>query len=521
MDANRDFDVFRLTISADNSITYGCITYNNQLIMGPGEKVADNPDLREDISHGIDDLTAGRLDGRQDDIRRLGRNLYRAIFPGEVGSVFERELKEVVSDRATNVNRWLRIVIEVHPKSEVFGWPLEFLYCPRNELWLATERSYIALSRHLTVHAELNLQPQARPLRTLVIISDPAELPGVIATKVLEEIGRLADVTPESGTSPEVGMEVKVVGRVKDYQRQIPGIQYLEQPAEYSLLMGLIRDWRPHVLHFIGHGRREENEGALALTKDDHVDWVNADDISQLFSAWQPRLVLLQACQSAVSGTEPGFMSLADRIFKRSIPAVVAMQFQITNDYASQFAQGFYEALRDGKDVDAAVQIGRAKITTQVRWTNRDFGAPVLFTYEPDAIVQPFSRRTPKFSTPTFQAPATLEKPLLTTAQRLSRDIQKAMEYLENGDLDVAKDWIEDVLKEADQLPRAVQLRLNDAKGLVEQGEPKPAADRLSKALSSLEASPALLQVGMGKVLESTQDKLRLQASTSAERTLS
>lgn len=521
MDDQRDFDVFRLKISAENSIACDCTAYNNHESHGPEAQVADNPDLREDIADGIANLRDGKLDGRQEEIRRLGRNLYRAIFPDKVGSFFEEALKEVLSDRATNTNRWLRIIIEVHPKSDVFGWPLEFLYCPRNELWLATERSYIALSRHLTVEAIFDLSPQARPLRTLVIISDPDKLHGVISTRVLEEIGRLADVIPESGTGPEVGMEVKVVGRVKDYQRQIPGIQYLDQPAEYSTLMGLIPDWRPHVLHFIGHGQFEGSEGALALMKDDDVDWVKADDISQLFSAWQPRLVLLQACQSAVSGTEPGFMSLADRIFKRSIPAVVAMQFQITNDYASQFAQGFYEALRDGKDVDAAVQIGRAKITSQVRWNNRDFGAPVLFTYKPDAIMQPLSRRTLKFSTPVFQHATNLEKPMSTAAERLARLIREAMDYLVQGRVVQAVDSIDDVLAGADQLPGEEQSRLEDAKRQIAQGEGDRAMLRLSKVLSSLEASPTLLGSETGKRFDSGQDKLRLQPSSAADRTLS
>jgi hypothetical protein len=46
----------------------------------------------------------------------------------------------------------------VHPKSTVFAWPMEFLFCPRMELWLATERSFLTLSRHLTLGGTLDLR---------------------------------------------------------------------------------------------------------------------------------------------------------------------------------------------------------------------------------------------------------------------------------------------------------------------------------------------------------------------------
>jgi hypothetical protein len=512
MDEKKAYDVFFLKISAENSIETTYNTYNDKEERGPEARVAENADLRDDLQKGIESLKAGELEGREEDIRRLGRNLYRTVFPDRVGEFFEKALQSVLDDRTTDTSRWLRVIFDVHPKSDVFGWPLEFLYCPKNELWLATERSYITLSRHLTLEGRFDLERQKPPLRALVVISDPDELGGVITTRVLEEIGKLASPASGGGQAEEKRMIVKVLGRVKDYQQPISGIEHLNEPTKYASFMDQICEWKPHVLHFIGHGKLDKNEGFLALMDDDnHVDWVKSEHICQLFSDWKPRLVLLQACQSAMSGTEPGFMSLADRIFKKNIPAVVAMQFSITNNYASRFAQGFYEALRDGKDVDAAVQIGRAKITSQVRWMNRDFGAPVLFIYKPDAIIQPLSARSQKFSAQISQQSTSLPKAVLTPVQKASRSIQKALECLEKEESERAVDWIDDVLNSPDEIPKIVQNRLMDAKDCIENDSLGGAVQRLNKALGSLEARSITVEAKKGKLLDSTQDQLKLQ----------
>jgi hypothetical protein len=357
-------------------------------------------------------------------------------------------------------------------------------------------------------------------LRALIIISDPGELNGVISTKVLEEIGGLAN-TPAGGE--EKSMDVKVLGRVKDYQKEIPGIHYLGQVAKYENIMDLIKeDWQPHVLHFIGHGKFEQNEGFLGLMKDEEghqVDWASADDISQLFSDWKPRLVLLQACQSAQSGSEPGFMSLADRIFKRNIPAVVAMQYTIANDFATMFAHGFYQALRDGKDVDAAVQIGRSKITAKARWTNRDFGAPVLFTYRPDAIMQPLTSRLGKASQ-AFSPDK--EAAFLTNIQRVVRKVQYALNCLgdtgEEVDLERAKSWLDEVIELKDESLVKVQKKLVDAKQCLDMEDIENAVKRLRQLLLSPELKLPVIDAKQGKGFEGGQEQPKLTQVSPAER---
>lgn len=386
----RECDWFELEVQSDNSIEARWTTYDNTARMIKS-KIADDLFLREDIDRRVAQLRKGQLDGQPEEIRCLGRDLYRVLFSGEIGTLFEQALQDVISDRQSGGHRWLRIMIDVDIQSDVLKWPLEFLCCEKQGVWLATERSLLTFSRCVR-GGMLDLIPQSPPLRVLVVISRPEDLERIMTTKMLEEIGKLAN----TNDGEERRIEVKVLGQLEEYE-QIPGIEYLNQMATYETVQRTNESWRPHIVHFIGHGRFEKTAGSLGLVDAANtVDWLSANDFFHVFMSWRPRLVFLQAIESAVSGTEPSFISLADYLVHHGIPAVVTMQFSMTDDNATLFAMGFYEALRDGKAIDQAVQDGRWKICcSRARWKEHSFATPVLFTYHPDAIIQtmPFPQK--------------------------------------------------------------------------------------------------------------------------------
>jgi hypothetical protein len=72
-----------------------------------------------------------------------------------------------------------------------------------------------------------------------------------------------------------------------------------------------------------------------------------------------------------------GIHSVAQSLMQQGIPAVVAMQFEVTDEAAIAFAQRFYEVLAAGHLVDTAVAEARKAIFGQgheVEW-----GTPVLY----------------------------------------------------------------------------------------------------------------------------------------------
>jgi hypothetical protein len=391
------YDEFCVKIAADNSIEATWTMLDGRSISPKPEPNVADKDLLGRIRTNLEKLKDGSLKGREE-IAQLGADLYQALFPSRVGFLFEVAYAFVLDDRLKgDRGRWLRVIVEVDPKSEAFGWPLELLYCEEKSCWLASEQSTIALSRRISSVRLPDTSPVAAPLCVLVVISQPQGLTGKAPEKILTELSTLTGVqlaTDDLMASPT--MKVTVLGELASYQ-ELAGIDYAKLPATLeNLRVQLSRltanGQQPHVVHFIGHSRYYHSKAELGLVDPEtrQEDWTSADDFSSLlFKDWHPRLVLLQACEDAKPGTAEAMMIFADHLAQHDIQAVVATQLAMTNDYAVKFAEGFYDALLRAKDVDEAVQAGRYKIWNAVRrGAEGTFGAPVLFTYAPQAFIQ-------------------------------------------------------------------------------------------------------------------------------------
>jgi hypothetical protein len=263
-------------------------------------------------------------------------------------------------------------------------------------------------------------------------------------TKALEDIAKWAEA--ESPASPgEPGIKVRLLGLIEKFEAS-SGIELVDQLPTYKNLKGAVVNWAPHIIHFMGHGRVKGKTPELALTDDSGAeDWCSAVDFEKLFLERLPRLIVLQACETAKPSAQAGFMSLAAYLVQRNVPAVVAMQFEIRNDCAIDFAAAFYRALADGLEIDAAVQRGRWNITMQGarRWKARHFGTPVLFMLSPNGIVLPVLTKPRKQQ----------QVASSTTAQR------RRIEEITNSLNDAVKQGFPDIAK---MYERALATALNE-----------------------------------------------------------
>jgi hypothetical protein len=119
--------------------------------------------------------------------------------------------------------------------------------------------------------------------------------------------------------------------------------------------------------------------------------WLPSDQFQTLFNEHRPRLVFLHACKGAYSDSQRAFQSVARQLVSAEIPAVVAMQYDISVQAASIFAQKFYEQLAQGSDIDEAVRAGRIELGNQIPpyWGHPCFGTPVVYLQTDGAIVLP------------------------------------------------------------------------------------------------------------------------------------
>ena len=104
------------------------------------------------------------------------------------------------------------------------------------------------------------------------------------------------------------------------------------------------------------------------------------------------RLAVLNACEGARSSVDDPFSGVATSLVRREIPAVVAMQLEITDRAAITFACELYAALADGYAIDAALAEARKAIfadENEVEWAT-----PVLFMRVPTAASSTSRRRS-------------------------------------------------------------------------------------------------------------------------------
>ena len=108
------------------------------------------------------------------------------------------------------------------------------------------------------------------------------------------------------------------------------------------------------------------------------------------------RLAVLNACEGARSAADDPFAGVATTLVRQGIPAVVAMQFVITDRAALAFAEEFYAAVADGFPVDTAVAEARKAILSapnEVEW-----GTPVLFLRTGNGVLFDFQAKSAESS---------------------------------------------------------------------------------------------------------------------------
>jgi CHAT domain-containing protein len=97
------------------------------------------------------------------------------------------------------------------------------------------------------------------------------------------------------------------------------------------------------------------------------------------------RLAVLNACEGARVSREDPFAGVAASLVKNQIPAVVALQLEITDQAAILFAGGLYSALARGMSVDSALASARKAIWAD--YNDIEWGTPVLFMRVPDGRI--------------------------------------------------------------------------------------------------------------------------------------
>jgi CHAT domain len=294
-------------------------------------------------------------------LKELGRNLFAALFAGEVGTLYATAWSAALA-----ADQGLRIRLHLRPRTpELAGLgriPWEMLYDERTGSFPCLN-SLNPLVRHLDLPRPVERDPLQLPLRVLIAAANPAGLSAL-------------DLKGE-----REGIEASRRVRVEVIEGQGPEDLWRE-----------LRNGKYQIVHFMGHGLTDGDQGSLVFaTKEGKARTVTGSDLSQIVQG-SPALglALLNACHSAAvpkgAGADP-LAGVAGALVRGGLPAVIGMQFAISDRAALLFSKILYERLAAGDPIEAAVSDARLAVYLADPSAS-DWVAPVLFLRGSDRRIE-------------------------------------------------------------------------------------------------------------------------------------
>ena len=291
-----------------------------------------------------------------------GKSLTESLFSSpEISSAF-REARAVAAAKELDVRMRL-FISPSSPELQALRW--ETLLDPSDHSRLTTNE-HLAFSRYLS---SLDWRPVAvrpkRQLRALIVVANPSDIEsgwGYAAVDPMQQVELATQaLQPAFETTALVSN-----GR-----------------ATRGELLEALRDGSYDLVYIACHGRLHKGQPELFLERGDGraqrvSGGVLVEDLRQVRAL--PRLIVFASCQSGGTGdglpTVGGgaLTALGPMLAAAGIPAVVAMQGNISITTASAFMPAFFHELSKDGRIDRAMAVARSSVKDRADWW-----LPVLF----------------------------------------------------------------------------------------------------------------------------------------------
>ena len=267
--------------------------------------------------------------------------------------------------------------------------PLELIWDSNNDFYALNLNTPIIRG---PIEADRPSEIITIPLKILVIVSTPKDKPPSSIDKEKEVIQKaLAKHLFDEGTGKDgiISIQWCIPGTKRDFK-------------------DALRKFKPHIVHFIGHGGFEVDidgnpaQGFLCFQDEqNYSDPMSADDLAVLLrNNPSVKLVIMTACSSAQPAPlDPleikpydtlAFEGVAQKLISGAsgVTAVVAMQFDIEENAAVEFTRSFYDELLKPKvPLEEIVTQARIAISTILGNKHPAWVCPVLFSRSKDGNI--------------------------------------------------------------------------------------------------------------------------------------
>lgn len=290
-----------------------------------------------------------------DELREFGISLFDEVFHDRVLALFFQTLGKLAAGQQLRIQ--IRLALDDPDLMRIHELPWELLYSTHEGKFLALDRRF-SVVRYLEVPGASQPLSYHRPLRILCVAAEPA---GQEELKIHDELAWIERAW------------------ARPWRRA--KISTLSHASLDELRTALVEE-KFHLLHFLGHGEYDPSTGDGVLLFEDDIGQprrVTGEELAEQV-ADRPYLrgVFLNACWTARTSHGNPFSGVATALVRAGVPAVLGMQFEISDAAARVFSQVVYQRLAAGESVDAAVVEGRLAIRRRLPQTS-EWATPALF----------------------------------------------------------------------------------------------------------------------------------------------
>lgn len=321
-----------------------------------------------------------KQDGDSPDFRQEGIALYEVLHRGKIAEVWDKEREAADKE----INRWSALSVAqkaATPKPD--GLRLYFAVedpslaaVPWELIQAQSEFPVFLQEEHPALRCEASVLPQRQdakiwPIRILVIegcsaaqakgIGSGEEIEGI--REALRPVSHFFDLEILQTRAPDP-----------------PGTPTALPLVTPDTLRIRLKEFKPHILHFIGHGAATGDKTVLKICdkENNELDWpANQIGLAVRNMGGILRLAVINACRSGVAADSDA-PSIAQALFKGMALSVVAMQADLSGRAAQICVREFYSALAKGSPIDKALSVARQAMSDELGADKRHAFVPVL-----------------------------------------------------------------------------------------------------------------------------------------------
>ncbi len=328
----------------------------------------------------------------KDEFRVLGSTLFKLLWNDDALKVqFSTFYREALG----SPNERYRLILEFEKDAEELALlPWEYLFYEEDEVQeaflSAHPKKCLDVIRKLPFKGNwLELDKTASliepPLKVLIIAANPDT--ALFIDHLNQSIAYFEAL--EQRFPQKIDVEIIVQ----------PEVDLLEQQLAQANQNGA---FSPHIIHFIGRGRMEGENGQLCFVKRNaegkyDENWISDDTFAGFFEEWRrlPHLVVLDVCDSTPIGSYREDKGVAIRLVKKGVPFVLALQNPTPEWMLVMLMEKCYDCLLEGADIAQSLTEARfflarkltdAKGRKYDNYEHKVFGSAVLFS----SVLQPF-----------------------------------------------------------------------------------------------------------------------------------